>query len=154
MSVVSNTARGHLFSVLVRRALEAHFGEPFDEEVPIPLGSPPRPHRFDLVSRSRTYVCECKAYTWTSGGNTPSAKLSHLKEAGQYLGLLGDGVHSLLILKRDVHPTRGESLAEYFVRLHGHLMGNVVVVELAQDGTSLKALRGNLPPRSPVAAAM
>ena len=47
-----------------------------------------KPHRFDLATREHDIVGECKAFTWTEGGNIPSAKISTLKEAVSYLGTL------------------------------------------------------------------
>ncbi len=100
----SNVEIGRRFQELVRQTLSARFGEPFDDEVFLDVGDPPKPHRFDLASRSRHIVSECKAYTWTAGGNTPSAKISNLKEAVQYLRLLPDDATKVLaVLKTSAH---------------------------------------------------
>jgi hypothetical protein len=32
-----------------------------------------KPHRFDLGSDDPPILVECKSFTWTSGGNSPSA---------------------------------------------------------------------------------
>jgi hypothetical protein len=49
--MVSNTGRGKEFQVLARRAVSRFLGVEFDMEVPLPIGNPPKPHFFDLVSR-------------------------------------------------------------------------------------------------------
>ena len=39
-----------------------------------------KPHRFDLGSDDPPILVECKSFTWTSGGNSPSAKLRNMNE--------------------------------------------------------------------------
>lgn len=38
-------------------------------------------HSFDFGSEDPPILVECKSYTWTSGGNSPSAKIRGLNEA-------------------------------------------------------------------------
>ena len=45
----------------------------------VPVGNPPKEHRFDVVSADGDIIIECKCYTWTNGGNVPSAKMSTLQ---------------------------------------------------------------------------
>jgi hypothetical protein len=44
-------------------------------------GKMKKPHKFDLGSDDPPILVECKSYTWTSGGNSPSAKIRSLNEA-------------------------------------------------------------------------
>jgi hypothetical protein len=55
-----------------------------DLEVPIQIGSG-KSHLFDLATRERDIVAECKAFTFTATGNNPSAKMTTLREATMYL---------------------------------------------------------------------
>ncbi len=41
-------------------------------EVPIVIGTPPKPHKFDFASKCGRFVGESKCYTWTETGNVPS----------------------------------------------------------------------------------
>lgn len=127
----------------MRDKLEQLFQEPFDIEIEFPLGTPPKLHPFDIVSRSRSVVCECKAYTWTSGGNVPSAKITHLREAVGYLNQLPGEVIRILAVQRATHVRQRDTLGEYFVRLNATMIGEVVVVE-SDSASALRELHGEL----------
>src|SRR5260370_13568834 len=43
-------------------------------------GREKKSHKFDLGSETPPILVECKSYTWTSGGNSPSAKIRALNE--------------------------------------------------------------------------
>jgi hypothetical protein len=139
--MLSNTERGRAFQVLCGDALRRAFGRDFDLEVPIEIGGGKR-HCFDLATRERDIVVECKAFAFTATGNNPSAKITALREAAMYLGLIEGNVTRLLILKYDLHPTRGETLGQYFVRLNTHHLEQVTVLELAESGGDLVCIHG------------
>lgn len=80
-------------------------------------------------------MCECKAYTWTAQGNTPSAKITHLREAVGYLTQLPENTIRVLAVKQALHERRGESLGQYFVRLNRSILGPTVVAEFNADGS-------------------
>lgn len=81
----SNTQRGKQFQLQARDALAKWLGVQFDTEVSLPIGNPPKSHAFDLACEDRRYAAEAKAFTWTISGNIPSAKITTLREAAQYL---------------------------------------------------------------------
>ena len=141
---MSNVEKGKQFQLRAQSALEKLTGIQFELEVELPIGSPPKLHLFDLASPDQRFIGESKAYTWTVTGNTPSAKITTLKEAAQYLNDLPAGTKTFIIMKRDVHPVKGESLAEYFSRLNNHLLGAVAVLELAADDT-VRLVHGKFP---------
>mgnify|MGYP000517321082 FL=1 len=107
----------------------------FEQEAAIPIGRPPKEHKFDLANADRSIVAECKCYTWTDSGNVPSAKLMGLDEAVFYFGFLPSGTKKLLCMKKAVFCGKQETLAEYYVRVHGHLLEDVSVIEISDDGT-------------------
>jgi len=125
-----NPARGKAFQQAAARILSRHFGTEFEMECPIEIGDPPKEHRFDLVSRDGRYVAECKSHTWTKSGNVPSAKMGFCNQAVLYLSFLPKTVCRLIVMRRDVHPGRDESLAEYYYRTYRYLLRGVLVVEL------------------------
>jgi hypothetical protein len=110
-------------------------------EVALPIGNPPKSHPFDLVSRDHRYVGEAKAFTWTISANVPSAKITTLREAVQYLQALPAGTKGFIVIKENRHPLTGESLANYFVRHNQHLLGQVAVLQLSEDGTVIQTIR-------------
>lgn len=126
---------GESFQILAGKALGRRFETSFSLNRPIPIGDPPKHHRFDLVSVDGRYVAECKAYSWTESGNVPSAKIATANEAVFYLSLLPDNVTKLLVLRRSESPGRKETVARYYARLQRHLLGCISVLELADDGT-------------------
>lgn len=137
---MSNLSKGNAFQERARHVLERLVNEPFDSEVKLPIGSPPRIHRFDLVSESRIYVVECKAFAYTTSGRNPSSKISTLREAMQYLNLAPAPMRKLLVMERHHPEGKRESLAVYFARLNEHLRGDVTLLEL--DDTHLRVLAG------------
>lgn len=79
-----NTERGKAFQLLSREALKQTLGCDFDLEVPIQVGSG-KPHLFDLATRERDIVGECKSFGFTATGNNPSARITVMREATVYL---------------------------------------------------------------------
>ena len=139
---LSNVAVGQAFCEEVQDVLSKRLGMRFDEEVPIGVGLPPKPHRFDLANRDAKVVVECKAFTWTSTGKMPSAKITTAREAVLYLQWLPDEWRKILAMSRSTRLSHRESLAEYFVRLNMHLLGDVAVVEV--DCGSARVLHGSI----------
>ena len=138
----SNTRKGTLFEDEVEKALADTYGYRFNREVGIGIGSPPKRHRFDLVDPNTKTVVECKALTWTSSGNMPSAKITTTREAVFYLQWLPEEWTKIVAMSRSLRFGYDESLAEYFVRLNGHLLGDVRVIEV--DGGEARMLQGTL----------
>ncbi len=120
--------------------LKEKYNTYFEQEAAIPIGRPPKDHKFDLANTDRSIVAECKCYTWTDSGNVPSAKLMGLNEAVFYFGFLPDGTKKILCMKKAVSPGKSETLAEYYVRVHGHLLRDISVFEISDEGT-IKVIR-------------
>ncbi len=125
-----NPARGRAFHELSADVLSHHFNVTFQLDVPIPIGHPAKSHRFDLVSSDQRYVGECKNYTWTETGNTPSAKMAFLNEAVLYLSLLPFAAERMLVMPRSTHDKKIEKLAEYYFRTYRHLLNGIFIVEV------------------------
>lgn len=100
----------------------------------IPIGRPPKDHKFGLANADRSIVAECKCYTWTDSGNVPSVKLMGLDEAVFYFGFLPARTQKILCMKESVYKGKAETLAEYYVLVHGHLLGDVSVFEISDAG--------------------
>ena len=126
---------GRKFQEFVQTILKKKYNTYFEQEAAIPIGRPPKEHKFDLANADRSIVAECKCYTWTDSGNVPSAKLMGLDEAVFYFGFLPSGTKKLLCMKKAVFCGKQETLAEHYVRAHGHLLEDVSVIEISDDGT-------------------
>ncbi len=66
----------------------------------------------------------------------PSAKITTAREAVLYLQWLPEEWTKTLAMSRSLRSGYDESLAEYFVRLNSHLLGDVIVVEV-DDGVRI-----------------
>lgn len=133
----ANPARGRLFRDQARKALTKHYGIEFLIEHPVAIGNPPKEHRFDLASVDSRYVAECKNYSWTETGNIPSAKMAFCNEAVFYLSHVPRDVRKLLIMRKDTHPKRRETLAQYYKRINQHLLNEVAVIEFDPNSGKL-----------------
>ncbi len=142
---MSNRERGAVFQRYAADALAKATGLAFDLEVPLTIGEPPKSHSFDLATRDRAYVGESKAFAWTVSGLPPSAKISTLREAAQYLRSLSPQTTTFIVMARSVHPLNGEPLADYFSRLNDHLLGKVAVIEVCDATGTVRFVRGRLP---------
>src|SRR5258708_321643 len=134
--MLSNTERGKAFQILCRDALKRALSRDFDLEVAIEIGGG-KSHSFDLATRGRDIVAECKAFKFTATGNNPSAKITTLREAVMYLRSIQGDIVRILIVKHDPHPKRGETLGRYFVRLNTHHLEQVTVLEMPESGGDL-----------------
>lgn len=128
-----NPLIGRKFQLLVRRVLERTYKEQFEIEPAIAIGSPAKDHKFDLANEEKSIVAECKCYTWTDSGNVPSAKLMGLDEALFYFSFLPDSTTKLLYMKKATYSGKQETLAEYYCRVHGHLLKDVHIIEISDD---------------------
>jgi hypothetical protein len=79
-----------------------------------------RPHKFDLGSDAPPILVECKSYTWTSGGNSPSAKIRSLNEVMLFFSVAPTHYRKILVLFK--HLRKETSLATYYIKTQGHLI--------------------------------
>jgi hypothetical protein len=140
-----NTGKGRDFQHLAAEVLGRHFGVEFQLDKAMPIGYPPKMHRFDLVSKDSRYVGECKNYSWTETGNMPSAKMAFMNEALLYLSHVSPEAYRFIVMRLDRHERRKEALSEYYFRTYLHLLNGVHILELDPD-TSAVVERKNTGP--------
>jgi len=116
----------------------AHVGREFEQRVfdyfkreisdlrlnfPIEVGhSQKKLHSFDMGSDSEKVIIECKSHTWTKGNNVPSAKLTTWDQAMLYFHLSPKSYRRMFVVLKDLNDRTDESLLEYYLRLHSHLI--------------------------------
>ena len=144
--MISNVQKGNSFAESVRIHLKSvgHDIEPEYEAKVSVNGTHSKTHKFDLGNKS--LLVECKAYDWTAGGNIPSAKLTTVNEAMLYFLGTPDSYRKMLFMsatgKRPV--SNPETLAEYYVRTHMHLIPEgVEVYEFDPDRLRAERLWSN-----------
>jgi hypothetical protein len=125
-----NTGKGRTFQILAAHVLGRTLKTEFLIDEPLPIGHPPKLHRFDLVSTNHTFVGEAKNYSWTETGNMPSAKMGFVNEALLYLSYVPSTAHRFIAMRLDRHARRDESLCEYYFRTYKHLLGSITVYEI------------------------
>ncbi len=124
-----NPKNGAVFQRQVRDWFMGKYGQGFELEKKIPIGDPPKDHKFDIVNLEKKIAIECKRYTWTVTGNIPSAKMGFTNEAAFYLSFLPDDYEKYIVMLCSHHEKRSESLAEYYFRTNQHLIGKTIVAE-------------------------
>lgn len=133
MSNSENPLKGKLFQQKVLKLAEDKFGKSFIEEKAVIIGTPGKEHRFDCVSIDSSIIIECKCYSWTTGNNIPSAKMATLNEAVLYLRNADPNAIKIIALKKDLSPKRKETLAQYYLRIYGHLLDDIQVWEVDEN---------------------
>lgn len=86
------------------------------------VGNIQKKHIFDLGSENPPVLVECKSHRWTSGSNVPSAKMTVWNEAMYYFACTPDKFRKIFFVLHDVREKTGETLAQYYVRTHSHLI--------------------------------
>jgi hypothetical protein len=135
-----NTGKGKSFQTIAEEVLGHYFQVGFQIEHPIPIGNPPKNHKFDLVSENGKYIGECKNYSWTEGGNVPSAKIGFINEDVFYLQHIPSDKYRFVVLRRDVDYKHTETLADYYYRTNRHLLNGVHVIEIDVLAKSVRIL--------------
>jgi hypothetical protein len=87
-----------------------------------------KPHNFDLGDAQKKVIIECKAHTWTEGGNVPSAKMTAWNQAMFFFHAAPAGFRKILFVLRDFSQRRNETLGEYYIRTNPHLIPENVEV--------------------------
>lgn len=85
-------------------------------------------HNFDFGDERKKVIVECKAHTWTEGGNVPSAKMTTWNQAMFFFHASPPGYRKILFVLRDFCQKRNESLGEYYIRTNSHLIPSDVEV--------------------------
>lgn len=139
MSNSDNPIKGKEFQEQVLRWFEKHYNRTFELEKSIPIGNPPKGHKFDILDKTGAIAIECKRYTWTETGNVPSAKMGFTNEAAFYLTFLPNNYEKYIVMVKAKHPNpdRKETLAEYYYRINKHLLENIKVAEYDPDKDSM-----------------
>jgi hypothetical protein len=101
-------------------------------------------HSFDLGSRAPDVLIECKSHNWTITGNMPSAKVTVWNEAMYYFHLAPPGFRKVLFVLEARNSRQSETLAEYYVRVNGHLVPtDVSIIEYNTDSKTGRYIKGS-----------
>ncbi len=140
MSNSDNPMNGAIVQRQVQQWFQDQYSEPFILEKKLPIGDPPKDHKFDIVNAADTIVIECKRYTWTESGNVPSAKMGFTNEAAFYLSFLPETYTKYFVMFYSYHERRGQTLAEYYYRTNRHLLGDITIAEFDPEENELRVI--------------
>jgi hypothetical protein len=129
---ISNTHVGRefqeearLFFAKMGISLQPEFGAPVGYKVK-------KSHKFDLGSEEPPILVECKSYTWTTGGNSPSAKIRGLNEVMLLFSVAPDHYRKILFVLK--HLRNDVTLIAHYIKTQGHLIGpNIEIWEFDLD---------------------
>jgi hypothetical protein len=71
---------------------------------------------------------ECKSYTWTATGNSPSAKIRGMNEVMLLFSVAPPHYRKILFVLKHLHLRSKTSLAAHYVKNQAHLIGPGVEV--------------------------
>ena len=121
IGAISNTHVGKEFEEAARQFF-AEAGIALQPEFVVEVGFKKKhPHAFDLGSEKPPILVECKSYTWTRGGNSPSAKIRGLNEVMLLFSVAPNHYRKILFVLK--HLRREVSLASHYIKTQGHLIG-------------------------------
>ena len=141
--MASNRHKGDAFAKGVGEFLKS-LGHNIQPEYQVRIGIGPtnvKTHKFDWGNES--LLLECKAYDWTESRNVPSAKLTTVTEVMLYFLCAQKPFRKMLFMLATERRPKGnsETLAEYYLRMNGHLIpDDVEVYEFDPDSLLAKQL--------------
>jgi hypothetical protein len=127
---ISNAHEGRKFEAEALEYFRSVKGLNLTPSFSIPLGitGTPKPHCFDLGGHEPALLVECKSHNWTVTGNMPSAKVTVWNEAMYYFHLAPAHFQKILFVLEARHQRQRETLAQYYARIHGHLIPHNVSI--------------------------
>jgi hypothetical protein len=124
--VVSNAHAGREFE----QAAQVFFrdtGIVLQPSFSVPIGCRvKKEHKFDLGSSEPPILVECKSYTWTETGNSPSAKIHALNEVMLLFSVSPPEFRKILFILR--HMRGDVSLGAHYIKSQGHLIGDGIEI--------------------------
>jgi hypothetical protein len=139
---ISNSHVGREFEENVKTFFATQ-GVQLIQSIMVPIGFHGRKtHYFDLGNYEDKILIECKAHTWTEGGNVPSAKITTWNQAMYFFHVAPRGFRRMLVVLKSFSHRRRETLAEYYIRTNWHLIPkNVEVWEYDMDNHTATRLK-------------
>ncbi|OFL94319.1 hypothetical protein [Fusobacterium sp. HMSC073F01] len=129
--------KGEEFERISKCLLEEYLKEELEIQKKVEIGlSIKKEHKFDFGNSD--YLVECKAYDWTKGKNTPSGKISTLKETLLYFLLAPKSYKKVLVLKKS-KIKNSETLLDYFIRLNRYLISDdLMFFEIDEENSTIE----------------
>ena len=123
VGVSSNTAAGRAFEEAAHIFFEAS-GIKLTRDFVAPVGYKIKKNKkFDLGSEDPPILVECKSYTWTVTGRSPSAKIRGMNEAMLLFSVAPPHYRKILFVLKHLHLRSKQTLISHYIKNQGHLIG-------------------------------
>ncbi|WP_271612413.1 ATP-binding protein [Bradyrhizobium sp. CCBAU 21362] len=123
VGATSNTEAGREFEEAAHIFFETA-GIKLERGFSVPVGYKVKKSKmFDLGSAEPPILVECKSYTWTEIGNSPSAKIRGMNEAMLLFSVAPPEYQKILLILKHKHQRSGVTLASHYIKNQGHLIG-------------------------------
>ena len=121
---ISNSHVGREFEFMVQGFFTNQKGLNLVANLSLEIGvdEKKKKHAFDFGNTDQKVIVECKSHRWTESGNVPSAKLTVWNEAMYYFHISPQDYQKIFVVLKDFSQKRNETLAEYYIRTHEHLV--------------------------------
>jgi hypothetical protein len=70
--------------------------------------------------------------------------MGFINQAVFYLQFLSNNMNRFVVMRRDVHPRRGESLADYYFRTYRHLLNDIYILEIDLTSYTVRKLSNSI----------
>ncbi len=134
----SSKLSGDDFEELVGQYLQSKFGQQFKRNESLMIGQG-KFHKFDWVSSDGNIVVECKNYTWTKSGNSPSAKFATLVETLFYFSRIK--ANRKILVMRESLNSNAASLVDTFVDRYEGILDDVEIWKYNIETNSITIAR-------------
>ncbi len=125
----SNAAVGRAFEETAQTVLADHgINVDLGHTVQIGVSAVKKDRHYDLGSAAPAVIVECKSFRWTESGGVPHAKIRTMEKEMFCFHIAPVEYRKILFVERSTRDGYDESLAEYFVRLHPHMIPDDVEI--------------------------
>lgn len=123
IGAISNSHVGREFENLALEVIQKQgISVQLNHIVEVGVENRKKEHKFDLGSDEPAVIVECKSQTWTAGDKVPSAKMKNWSEAMFYFSIAPGHYKKIFFIQKSVRRSNGETLGQYYLRTHYHLI--------------------------------
>ena len=92
------------------------------------------------ISLVRSVIANAKMTPRGQFSVAVDTKIGFLNQAAYYLSFLPTETTKIILMKQATHPSRKETLAEYYVRINHHLLQEIQVYEMDENSQALNII--------------
>ena len=140
---MDTVTKGRDFEEKVYQKLKEIHKCTFNKYSKIPIGNPPKLHKFDLVSEDKSIIVECKDNNWSKTDEVPSGKIATMLKEILHFNKGPKDTKNILVLRKYYSEKRKKTLGDYFVSKYKYLLEGITVMELDIENMKLEEIFPN-----------